>query len=113
MNSCVKVVMILFYNHILLEAYCTKDDKSECALRKNKICVDCFASKCKYLSYTEAPNEIMISDENGISIYGIGFGGNMETTDDERKNNIQIWKNICKSKIDEAYAEYMTQNADK
>lgn len=81
---------MLFYNHILLEAYCTKDDESECKLKKNKICVDCFASNCKYLSYTEAPNEIVISGKNGTSIHDIGFGGDMETTDDEREANIKI-----------------------
>lgn len=105
--------MILFYNHILLEAYCTKDDELECTLKIDKICKDCFASNCKYLSYTEAPNEIIISDKNGISIYDIGFGGDMETIDDEREANIKIWENICKSKIDEAYAEYMKQKIDK
>ncbi|WP_019679399.1 hypothetical protein [Ruminococcus flavefaciens] len=100
---------MLFYNHILLEAYCTKNDKDKCKLKKKKICIECFAEQCEYLSYTEAPSEIMISDKNGISIFDIGFGGDMETTEAERDNNIHIWENICKTKIEEAYSEYMKQ----
>ena len=101
--------MILFYNHILLEAYCTKDDKTKCSSGRNRISAGCFAEQCEYLSYTEAPSEIMISDKDGVSICDIGFGGDMETSETERDKNIQLWENICKTKIEEAYNEYMEQ----
>jgi len=101
--------MNLFYNHILIEAYCTKDEEVDCPLKKEKICIDCFSNECSYLSYTEAPNEITITDQNGVSVYGIGFGGDMETNEVQRKLNLHLWEKICKSKIREAYAEYMKQ----
>jgi translation elongation factor EF-Ts len=99
----------IFYNHIAFEAYCTKDDELECSLKNKRICVDCFASNCQYLSYTEAPHEVLISDKDGISLYDIGFGGDMETTEEKREENIKLWEKICKLKINEAYADYIKE----
>ena len=39
----------------------------------------------------------------------IGFGGDMESTAEDRNENIKKWKSICKSKIHEAYSDYMKE----
>lgn len=96
----------MFYKHILIEAYCSKE--KQCNYLKHKeICLRCFEEKCEYLLYTIAPNEITITNDKGISIYDIGFGGDMETTETERESNIKRWEKICKAKISEAYDEYI------
>ena len=46
--------------------------------------------RCKYLSFAEAPNEIAVTNESGISVCDIGFGGDMETTEKERETNLKI-----------------------
>jgi len=110
----VKEVIVLFCRHILLEAFCSLDDELECELTKNelikkRICVDCFSSDCKYLLYTQAPDEIAITNEDGISIHDIALDDRTAKTENERKANIQMWDNICKAKIDEALDEYIKQ----
>ncbi len=100
----------MFYNHILLEAYCTVNELKKCKLHNEHISIECFSTHCKFLSYTEAPNEIALVDKNGVAMHFIGFGGDMETTDDERCNNITKWNSICKKKIDEAYDLYMADH---
>lgn len=38
----------------------------------------------------------------------IGFGGEMEPEQyDQRENDIKLWKEICREKIEEAYNVYM------
>jgi len=99
----------LFYNHILIEAYCMRDVECECPLKNDRICLDCFDKQCRYLSFTEAPNEITVTDKEGVSVYNIGFGGDMETTEEQRENALKLWEKICRTKIDEAYAEYIKE----
>ena len=67
----------MFYNHILLEAYCTVNELKKCKLHNEHISIECFSTHCKFLSYTEAPNEIALVDKNGVAMHFIGFGGDV------------------------------------
>lgn len=68
------------------------------------------------MSYTYYPNEIDYSGKMGL-IQGvddfISFGGEMDVKIDSdgyeiyRKQLLKKWEEICKSKISEAYDEYM------
>ena len=95
----------LFYNHILLEAYCLKEDNN-CKFGFQKINIKCFNPNCRYLSLVPCANELAITDNDGISSYWIAFGGDMEN-DTLSESSIEKWNKICKEKIDEAYREYM------
>lgn len=68
------------------------------------------------MSYTYCPNEIAYSGNTGL-IQGvddyISFGGEMDAKIDSdgyefNRNQLLIkWEDICKSKISEAYDEYL------
>lgn len=102
----------MFYNHILIEAYCTKDvdseDAVECELGFNKININCFVPICPHLGITPCQNEISITDSDGIAAHWIGFGGDMSSDDEtQRKKDLARWEKLCISKINEAYEIYM------
>jgi len=43
----------------------------------------------------------------------VGFGGDMEPdslSDEERRSMRKLWGEICKSKIDEAFEDYMKKS---
>lgn len=96
--------------HLLIEGYCDglKGQKNNICGNTFKIGVDCL--ECSHFSYSICPNEIAISDNEGVIVDQgdfIGFGGDMEPKDlDKRDNCIGVWKNICRKKINEAYDEY-------
>ena len=93
-------------SHILIEGYCNEDYKDTANCR-GKMGVDCF--ECKCFSFTECPNEIAITNDESMAEEFIGFGGDMESTAEDRNENIKKWKSICKSKIHEAYSDYMKE----
>lgn len=105
--------------HLLLEVYCDcevskgQTKPTYCLNGLNNPGSHCFENECKFLSYTNAQNEIAYVGINGLVDQFddcVGFGGEMEPelNDAElRKRLVSKWKNICKNKIDEAYDEYM------
>lgn len=104
------------YSHLMLEVYCdyASDKKLPkfCINSAYKPTKKCFENSCKFLSYTDCENEIAYIGEIGLSEYDIGFGGDMNPNSDDNfylneKKMIEMWKSICKKKIDEAYEEYM------
>lgn len=99
----------MHYKHIMLEAYCNKDI-GRCDLFPNGINICCFEKNCREMKFIPCPNEIAYTDENGIAPAWIGFGGDMDLSqnDEQRSELITKWETICKNKIDEAYTQYMT-----
>lgn len=80
---------------------------------RNTLVLGIYCLECPQFSYSECPNEIAVSNEMGLiesqDDY-IGFGGDMEPEDVEKRNDyIAIWKEICHKKINEAYDEYIKQ----
>lgn len=101
--------------HLLIEGYCDGKTKDGDYLCGNTLKLGIHCLRCPQFSYSECPNEIAISDNDGLvecqEDY-IGFGGDMEPEDLEKRDDyIAIWKNICRKKIDEAYEEYITQTS--
>jgi len=104
------------YNHVLLEIYCLHEENIEVpefCKKVHKPGFHCIENSCEHRGVTYVPNEIAYADENGLvsdSESHIGFGGNMEpeNVSEEKINSLKnLWKEICKKKIDEAYEEYM------
>lgn len=96
--------------HLIIEGYCD-GDKSQEVLPCNdslKLGIHCF--ECPKFSYTYCPNEFAISDAEGVVEDWIGFGGDMEAAETEKREEyIVLWNKICKEKLDEAYDEFMKQ----
>lgn len=106
----------MIMQHLMLEVYCDHIDlkkRTSCLYENGKtIGSHCFDRKCQHLSFTKTENEIAYVGESGVveeSDEWIGFGGDMEPVDDEKRKMLMAkWKEICKKKMDEAYKEYMT-----
>ncbi|MEK8018879.1 MAG: hypothetical protein VSS75_018570 [Candidatus Parabeggiatoa sp.] len=67
---------------------------------------------CSYIGFCEAEHEIAYSQEEGEikrEEEWIGFGGEMEIENYDRNALIELWHNICLTKIEEAYEEYINQ----
>lgn len=98
--------------HIFIEGYCdgTKGKVNDCCKNALKPGIHCL--ECPHFSYTKCPNEIAVSNNDGLiecSEDFIGFGGEMEPEDLQKRDDyISIWKDICRKKINEAYDEYMS-----
>ena len=96
--------------HFLVEGFCDGGKSQGIFPCKEslKFGIHCF--KCPKFSYTFCPNEIAISDKNGIVEDWIGFGGVMEPAEMEKRDEyIALWTKICKEKINEAYDEFIRQ----
>jgi hypothetical protein len=111
------------YNHVLLEVHCLNGIGDEEIETAPEFCpkvhepgFHCLENNCKHRGITYAPYEIAYADRQGLvpdSECWIGFGGDMEPEDyDEEKTKIlkELWKEICKQKIQEAYEEYMIKS---
>ena len=100
----------MHYKHIMLEVYCNKD-KGDCDLFSNGVNYHCIINNCKDIKFAPCPNEFSYTDENGIASTWIGFGGDMDFSqdDDQRRKLISKWETICKNKIDNAYERYMSE----
>ena len=97
--------------HLIIEGFCDGCNKKEIrdiypCKGKLKLGLHCF--ECSQFSYTYCPNEIALSDADGIVKDWIGFGGSMEPEQVEKRNEyIGIWNEICKMKINEAYEQFL------
>lgn len=96
--------------HIMIEGYCSLDvpnEKYACNEHEKKMGIYCL--DCDLFSYTICPNEIALSNEDGIIESLEDFVSIDLDEDDEEKRleKLSVWKNICKEKIAEAYNEYM------
>ena len=94
--------------HFIVEGYCEESsDKSLCN-GTFQFSMQCFS--CPQFRYTDAPNEIALSSNNGIVEQledFIGFGGEMEPENiEEREKYVALWRKICREKIEEAYSVY-------
>lgn len=96
--------------HLLIEGYCDGKEGEENRLCENTLSLGIHCLQCSHFSYTKCPNEIAVSNDNGLIECAedfIGFGGDMEPDDfEKREEYINVWKRICKKKINEAYEEY-------
>lgn len=96
--------------HLIIEGFCDGIENREIypCNGKLKFGIHCF--KCEKFSYTYCPNEIAISDADGIVEDYIGFGGDMEPSETKRKREyVAIWNKICKEKVNETYDEFIKQ----
>ena len=98
--------------HLLIEGYCDgkKGQKNDSCKNTLKMGVHCL--QCSYFSYSKCPNEIAVTDSEGVVEFQedcIGFGGDMEPENIKKRDDyISIWKDICRKKISEAYDEYIS-----
>ena len=94
--------------HLIIEGFCDGSEEQNiypCS-GELKFGVHCF--KCHKFSYTYCPNEIAISDSNGVVEEFIGFGGDMEPVEIKKRNEYTaLWNKICKEKMNEAYDEFI------
>ena len=96
--------------HLIIEGFCDEDENLNTYPCSGtlKLGVRCF--ECSKFSYTFCPNEIAISDEDGTVKDCIGFGGDMEPIETEKREKyVNIWKKICKEKMNEAYDKFMEE----
>lgn len=94
--------------HLLIEGFCDAEESVNTFPCKGtlKIGVHCF--ECSEFSYTSCPNEIAISNEDGVVEECIGYGGDMEPIEiEKREGDVVRWNKICKEKINEAYDLFM------
>ena len=107
----------MYMKHLLIEGYCDgKQSEMDCICENTfKLGIHCLS--CPQFSYSQCPNEIAMSNHDGViekSDDFIGFGGDMEPSNDESQEVwIDLWRIICKKKIKEAYTEYMEKLASK
>ncbi len=97
--------------HLLIEGYCDGKKGEDAYPCKGTLTLGIHCLKCPQFSYAECPNEIALSGKDGVIEKQedfIGFGGEMEPEDIERRDKyIAIWNDICRKKMNEAYNEYM------
>lgn len=98
--------------HLLIEGYCDGNKGEKEAPCEGTLVFGVYCLECSRFSYCKCPNEIAISNEEGLIETledFIGFGGEMEPEDIEKRDEyIAVWKDICRKKIKEAYDEYMS-----
>ena len=98
--------------HLLIEGYCdgTKGQGKDFCENNLNIGVHCL--QCSHFSYSKCPNEIAVTNSEGVVEYQedfIGFGGDMEPVNIKKRNDyISVWKDVCRKKINEAYEEYIS-----
>ncbi|WP_434750295.1 hypothetical protein [Paenibacillus amylolyticus] len=111
--------------HLLLEVYCLYgmedgieygDIPSFCKCGAGQPGYHCMENDCPFVAHTDAPFEIAYAGESGevpdIDSW-MGFGGDMEPeaySESEIVELKEMWKEICKEKIQEAYMEYMLRS---
>ncbi|WP_255320203.1 hypothetical protein [Paenibacillus elgii] len=75
----------------------------------------CLKNNCPYVGHAPAPHEIAFSGDSGDveDDAWIGFGGEMEPEIYSESKDMELkelWKEVCKEKIQEAYEEYMLRS---
>lgn len=105
--------------HVLLEMYCSLKNESEKPIYCKGIGHICVHNKCEYMGCTYCPDEIAFTGDYGVvESYDdcIGYGGEMESDEFNSEENrilLNKWKTICKTKIDQAYDEYMKYKTNR
>ena len=98
--------------HLLIEGYCDGKDGEGSYPCEGTLTLGLHCLGCTQFSYSKCPNEIAVSNNDGLVKSQedfIGFGGEMEPKDIEKRDEyISIWKNICRKKINESYDEYIS-----
>ncbi len=96
--------------HLIIEGFCAGNEKLSTYPCNGKLKFGIHCLKCSQFSYTYCPNEIALSDSDGIVVDWIGFGGIMEPSEIEKRDEyIAIWNTICKDKMNEAYDDFLKQ----
>lgn len=94
--------------HLIIEGFCDGNKGQDAYPCNNTMELGIHCFECSKFSYTHCPNEIAISNENGVVEEFIGFGGSMEPLESEKREEyVEFWKKICKEKIDEAYTLFL------
>ena len=97
--------------HLIVEGYCDAEKELQEYPCEGTMKLGVYCFLCKQFSYAECPNEIALSDSDGVvkkSEDYIGFGGNMEPNEAEKMEMyVKVWQEICRKKIDEAYQEFI------
>lgn len=97
--------------HLLIEGYCDGNKMERMTPCKGNLQMGTHCFTCSKFSYSGCPNEIALSNADGVVETQedfIGFGGDMEPEiAADRANSINLWNKICRNKIAEAYEIYM------
>lgn len=100
--------------HFIMEGFCDGDKERNTYPCNGTLKFGVHCWECSKFSYTYCPNEIAISNAEGVVENSVGFGGEMEPAKfEKRKEYIEIWNGICEKKINEAYNEFMEQIGKK
>lgn len=107
------------FKHILIEAFCNLDTPPSnypCSNFSGNFGVHCL--ECPEFSYAPAPYELAMSNEFGviekheedcIAPY-LDVGDYIGATEEEIFACRQLWKEICKEKIADAWTEFCSRN---
>lgn len=96
--------------HFVVEGFCNGDKSQDISPCKDTLKFGIYCFNCPNFSFVSCPNEIALSNEDGIVEDWIGFGGDMEPAEiEKRAEYIALWSEICKEKINEAYDEFIRQ----
>lgn len=90
------------FNHILLEVYCTKNYDENLSKSQPTFCCsdecmpkyNCLFNKCPFISFTSHENALCYINENSEAEEIISL---------DQNDNLQLWKEISKNKMNEAY----------
>lgn len=98
------------FNHILLEVYCNKNENAnDCGTESRMPCYNCLINKCPYVSFTSHENAICYINEHSEASEIIALGGDMLPHNVDKQLATQRWEQISRSKIQQAYEEYMKE----
>lgn len=90
--------------HMLLEGFCEFDrgPKNLCCMEfDGQMGLHCIG--CKNFSYIKAPNALVLVNNDSIVEKLEDFGAYKYGVE---KENFEVWKEICRKKIDECLDEY-------
>ncbi|WP_342549358.1 hypothetical protein NST69_11495 [Paenibacillus sp. FSL P2-0089] len=116
--------IVIPFNHVIVEVHClyglveSQEDGTipeYCRYGVKNPGFHCLKNNCPYVGHAPASHEIAFSGDNGEveNEDWIGFGGDMEPEIYSEIKDVELkelWKEVCKEKIQEAYAEYMLRS---
>ena len=98
----------MIMKHLIIEGFCEGSENGDKCSCNGTLKWGIHYFECPMFSYTYCPNEIALSNADGIVEDCIGFGGDMEPSESEnREQYIAMWNKLCKEKITEAYDEFI------
>ena len=89
--------------HIMIEGFCEYDKppkKYACSENKGKMGFYCL--ECSKFSWTDAPYELAYTNKDGV----VEEIDDMIALSDEYSHKSDIWRDICRKKIKEAWEEF-------